>query len=200
MAGALQIARFLNKTLRVRAFSDSSKNGLQFNGKKEVRKIGFAVDSCLSVFEKAAREKCGMIIVHHGLIWKGDSFRSIADKRMSFLKKKGISLYGVHLPLDADRKYGNNIMLSNLLGIKRIRRFGVYKRQRIGFMGEFEKPISLAKAVKIIEKSLKTRCKVLKFGKSSLKTIGIISGGGSSMLIQAIDKKLDAYLTGELDL
>ena len=66
MAKLISITRFLNKELKIRSFQDSSKNGLQVKAKKEISKIGFAVDACLSTFEKAKKEKAGLLIVHHG--------------------------------------------------------------------------------------------------------------------------------------
>ena len=49
------ITSFLNKTLRVGKIKDASLNGLQVRSRKsgEIRKVGFAVDACISTFEKA---------------------------------------------------------------------------------------------------------------------------------------------------
>ena len=64
------IIKFLNKELKVSKIKDSSKNGLQVKGKNEVTKIAFGVDACMELFEKAKTNKCDLVIVHHGILWK----------------------------------------------------------------------------------------------------------------------------------
>jgi len=39
---------------------------------------------------------------------------------------------------------------------------------------------------------------VLDFGNEKIKNIGVVSGGGSSALNEAIDKDLDCFVTGEI--
>jgi putative NIF3 family GTP cyclohydrolase 1 type 2 len=41
---------------------------------------------------------------------------------------------------------------------------------------------------------------VLRFGKKRIKSIGIISGGGGSILREAVQERLDCFVVGEIDL
>ena len=133
MATLLAITRFLNKPLNIRNIPDNSKNGMQARGTKEVKKIGFAVDACMEVFNKAKEQDCDLIIVHHGILWKKSNVpKAQLEKRISFLKKHGISLYAAHLPLDLHPEYGNNIRLARLLGLKGLKGFGDYHKVMIG--------------------------------------------------------------------
>jgi dinuclear metal center YbgI/SA1388 family protein len=192
------IVNFLNKELNIKKIKDSSKNGLQVNSCKEVKKIAFAVDACMETFEKAKKEKCDLIVVHHGLFWKGKQlYKNQTKKRVRFLKKNKISLYAAHLPLDLNSKYGNNISLAKILNLKRIKPFGEYKKVIIGYKGEFGKKIRLNELEKKLNKELKTECKAYKFSDKKIKTIGIISGGGGSEFKDAVEQKLDCFLTGE---
>jgi len=192
-----KIVRFLNKELRIKKIKDSSRNGLQVKGKTQIRKIGFAVDACLSTFEKAKKQKCDMVIVHHGLKWKGQKYKELEKKRESFLKKNKISLYGVHLPLDAHYKYGNNIELCKILGLIKTKKFGRYHGVTVGYKGQFKKSITINKIAGILNKKIKTKCNVLPFGKKQIKTIGIVSGGGSDSVEDSVKEKLDCFLVGE---
>ncbi|MFC1522201.1 Nif3-like dinuclear metal center hexameric protein, partial [Elusimicrobiota bacterium] len=97
MAKLNDIVKFLNKELKIRKIKDSSKNGLQFKAGKEINKAGFAVDACLSTFEKAAKAGCDLLVVHHGLLWKKKRGWLLLKQRMRFLKKHKISLYAAHL-------------------------------------------------------------------------------------------------------
>lgn len=198
MASILSITRFLNKELNIRKIKDSSKNGLQVKASKDIRKIAFAVDACMEVFEKAKKYNCDLVVVHHGLFWKGKNiYVKQTKKRVSFLKKNKISLYAAHLPLDLHDKYGNNSSLANILNLKKIKPFGEYKKVIIGFKGEFGKQITLKKLEKKLNKELKTKCKAYNFSNKKIKTIGIVSGGGGSEFKDAEIEKLDCFLTGE---
>ena len=191
------IIKFLNEELKVSKIPDSSKNGLQVRGKNEVTKIAFGVDACMELFEKAQANKCDLVIVHHGLIWKPIKREELLKKRISYLKKNKISLYAVHLPLDAHAKYGNNIILSKMIGLKKIREFAKYHGTNIGYCGELDKPTTIKSLAVMINKKLKTRSNLLKFGKQKIKTVGVVSGKGIDSVSQAAKKKLDCLWTGE---
>ncbi|OGS19867.1 MAG: Nif3-like dinuclear metal center hexameric protein [Elusimicrobia bacterium RIFOXYA2_FULL_39_19] len=193
-----EIVKFLNKTLEVSRIKDSSKNGLQVKASNETNRIAFAVDACLDTFKKAKQQDCNMVVVHHGLLWKGskDSLKW-KEKNIAYLKKNRMSLYAAHLPLDKHNKYGNNIKLAELLGLSNIKEFGDYHGIKIGFSGRFKNPTSLYAVAGKIEKTLKTKCITVQGGKNKLKTIAIVSGGGSSALEEAILKKYDCFLIGE---
>jgi len=198
MAKAEDIAKFLNKELNVKKIKDSSKNGLQIKASKDIKKVGFAVDACLTTFEKAKKENVNLLIVHHGLLWKEHKDDAGLKKgRINFLKKNKISLYGCHLPLDMHKEYGNNIQLARLLNLKNIKKFGVYQKETIGYKGSFKKNTTVKKIAAELNRKIKTRCVILNFGNKNIRTIGIISGGGGSDLYQAYQKRLDCFLTGE---
>ncbi|MBR9676335.1 Nif3-like dinuclear metal center hexameric protein [Candidatus Woesearchaeota archaeon] len=197
MASLLAITRFLNKLLDIRNIPDNSRNGMQVNCRNDVKRIGFCVDASLEVFELAKKKKCDLIIAHHGILWKPQRYKKNLEKRISYLKKNKISLYGAHLPLDKHDKYGNNILLANFLGLKNIKEFGKYNRVAVGFMGVFPKPISLVSIKRLLDKKLRTNSYIKKNNDKLVKTIGIISGGGNSVIEEAIDKRLDCFLTGD---
>ena len=66
-----KIKNFLDKELKIKSIEDSSKNGLQVKSNKEIKKIGFAVDACMSTIERAKKSKVDLLIVHHGIKWAG---------------------------------------------------------------------------------------------------------------------------------
>ena len=97
MASNLQITRYLNKLLDIKNIPDSSKNGMQIRASDEIKKIGFAVDACMDVFEKAKKEKCDMVLVHHGLFWAGKPIlKVVLDERIKYLKEKRL-VYMLHI-------------------------------------------------------------------------------------------------------
>ena len=200
MVKARDIAKFLNKELNVRKIKDSSVNGLQVNDTKEIKKVGFAVDSCISTFEMAKKENVDLLIVHHGLKWKPKKRTFAIQRRENYLKKNKIALYGCHLPLDIHKKYGNGIILANMIGLNKTKNFGKYQGIFAGLSGKFKNQKKISEISKILNKKTNTKCRVFQFGKSKIKSIGIVSGGGGFAIEDAIKEKIDCLLTGEAKL
>lgn len=196
------ITDFLNKTLRVRKIKDSSVNGLQVRSRKAgaIRTVGFAVDACISSFEKAKKLGVDLLVVHHGIKWRPQKDRDLENKRAAYLTKNNIALYAAHLPLDLHEEYGNNMQLCRLLDVQGPRKFGKYHGIKIGYAGIFRKATSLDAAASVISEALNVDCRVFRFGKDRIRSIGIISGGGGSILKDAVTEKLDCFLVGEIDL
>jgi dinuclear metal center YbgI/SA1388 family protein len=196
------ITALLNKTLRVGKIKDASVNGLQVMSRKsgDIRKVGFAVDACISTFEKAKKLGVDLLVVHHGIKWRPQKDRDLETRRAAILKRSNIALYAAHLPLDLHGEYGNNIQLLRILGAQGPRKFGRYHGIKIGYTGAFKKAIKLDAAAGILNKKLHTDCRVFRFGKDRIRSIGIISGGGGSILKEAVALSLDCFLVGEIDL
>jgi len=196
------VAGFLNATLRTKKIKDSSVNGLQVpsRGSGEIRTIGFGVDACLSTFEKARKLGVELLVVHHGIKWKPQKDRALARSRAEYLKDNNMALYAAHLPLDLHEVYGNNMQLCGLLGVQDIRKFGRYHGIKIGYAGAFRNTASMDSIARSLNGTLETRCRIHRFGNKHIRSIGIISGGGGSMLRDAVAEQLDCFLVGELDL
>lgn len=191
-----KIVNFLDKELMIKRIKDKSRNGLQSKGRTVVKKIGFAVDACVSTLEKAKKQRVDLLIVHHGLKWVGipDSL-GLRKKALELHKKCGVSLYACHLPLDMHEVYGNNIQLANLLGLVSIKKFGRYHGRSIGYKGKFHKPVAVSQIKNLLDKRLHTNCKVFGFGKKKIRTVGIVSGGGHGSLKESL--QLDCLLIGD---
>jgi len=198
MANLNDIVKFLDKYLKTNEIEDDSWNGLQVEGKSDIKKIALCVSAGVDVFKKAKKENPDMIIVHHGIFWKkaNPSFRGWYKKRVGELLDNGISLYASHLPLDRHPKIGNNARLLDLLGAKIKDPMSEKSGQNIGWIGE-SRPLSLDKIVGIIEKILNTKCTLLDYGKKEVKRIGVVSGGAPFGVFEAIEKEVDLYITGD---
>jgi dinuclear metal center YbgI/SA1388 family protein len=191
------IVQYLNKLL-ASTIEDTSSNGLQVQGTEHISRIGLAVDACIDAYQKAVDLHCQMVIVHHGLIWNGIKYvTGHHHQHLKFLITHDLNLYAAHLPLDMHPKYGNNIQLANLLRLHSIQPFGIYSKQKIGYKGLLPKPKKLADIAKIYQKSIGGKYTILPFGKETIKTVGIISGGAGGDLLQAVEEELDLYITGE---
>lgn len=190
---------FLNKELNVRLLNrvDDSKNGLQVRGKKDVKKIALCVDACLDSFFKAKAAGCGMIICHHGLLWKEKRklLDSLLKKRIAFLKKNKISLYAAHLPIDCHPAYGNNSVICSKLGIKNLKKFGTYKHAVWGYIGTINTTFS--KLSHDAKKLFGNKAITLAFGKKKIRKVAVVSGGASFAVGEAATNGADCLIIGE---
>jgi dinuclear metal center YbgI/SA1388 family protein len=193
-----EIVRYLNTLLDIEKIKDSSCNGLQVEGVRAVRRVGLAVDACMAVYKKAAALRCQMLLVHHGLIWNGlTSITGHTLAHVKFLAGHGLNLYAAHLPLDLHPELGNNALLARALSCTSVLPFGLYKGMRIGFQGLLPRPMTTGEIGRACQRSIGGTFFTLDFGKKKNRSVAIVSGGGSDALPEAIEKKLDCFVTGE---
>ena len=196
------IVKKLNDKLNLSSFAgDVSNNGLQVEGKEEVKKIIFAVDASLELFEIAKERKADFIFVHHGISWGSEPRRitgSIA-KRLKVLLENNISLYAAHLPLDAHETLGNNANLAKFAGLAELTPWLKCDGSYIGFSGVLENPLTVNQIADKISFAIKANGNI--FGNKELvpKKVAICSGGGGSLaLSEALAVGADLLITGEM--
>lgn len=199
-----KVVKFLDEYLNIKACekNDNSWNGLQVEGKSEVKKIMFTTDAGIESFEKAAKIGADMIIVHHGIFWEANnpSIKDYTKKRVCMLLESGISLYAAHLPLDKHPVVGNNAQLLKILGFEQDenRPFGYYEGEYLSFIGKASNPKTVEQLAKILNKEIGAECKVLAFGPEKIRTVAICSGGaGYAQLDEAVSAGVDLYVTGD---
>lgn len=198
MIACEEIVSFLDVYLNAGKIADSSYNGLQVQGQKTVSKIAFGVSAGLEFFKQAAASGADTVVVHHGLLWgKEQPLVGLFRNRVAFLLEHNMNLLGYHLPLDLHPVVGHNACLIKACGVTGMEPFADYHGVKIGFKGETDAPLS--QLVDTLEKTCGTTANVLAYGPERIRRIGVVSGGGWSMLPQAIAEGLDLYVTGSID-
>ena len=199
-----ELVAYLDRTLCLADFSgDHSNNGLQVEGKPEVRRAAFAVDAALATFARAAELKADFLFVHHGLSWGSEPrrFTGMTARRLALLFRHEISLYGVHLPLDAHPELGNNAGLAELLGLRNRQPYFEYDGVRIGIVGELPQPQTDRELAARLERALAAPAE---FGgpprsQRCLRLAICSGGGGLGALEAAAAAGADTLITGEFD-
>jgi dinuclear metal center YbgI/SA1388 family protein len=100
-----------------------------------------------------------------------------------------------HLPLDAHPEVGNNIELARGIGLNVEDRFGEYEGQAIGFWGELQ--VTRGELSARLERFLGSEPFLIAAGPEAVRRVGVVTGGGASMISQARDAGLDTFVTGE---
>lgn len=203
MASLQKIVSFLDQEMKLDEWSeDSSLNGLQFEGRAEVRRIGATVDACGYSFHRAAAQRVDFLLVHHGLFWKPvrkiDRFVGAYKKTIQTLYDNEMSVYACHLPLDAHPKYGNNVLIAKAVGLLRIKPFVEYAGKPIGYYGELAKPIALNALAAKVSAFCGGKANVLDYGKKVIRRVGVVSGAASEAYDPSIELGLDVLITGEV--
>ena len=194
-----EVLKFWDTYLDIAHIPDASHNGLQVQAVHSLRKIVFGVSACQELFEKAHACKADLVCVHHGLLWGQEQpITGLFGARVKYLLQNNLGLAAYHLPLDKHPQIGNNACFMRAMGAQAIYPFGEYHGVQIGFAGHV-KAQPLAQMVSLLEKFCAHPAQVLAFGPQEIQTVGVVSGGGYSMLPQAIAQKLDVYVTGTLD-
>lgn len=199
MVNSADVLHFLDTYLDIAHIPDASHNGLQVEGKANVNKIVFGVSASLELFKQAQYAGADLIVVHHGLLWGQEQpITGLLKERIALLLQAQMGLAGYHLPLDKHPVVGHNACLMRAIGAVTPQPFGEYHGNAIGFSGRVaSRP--LVDLVKQLEDFCQTRAQVLAYGPEKIESVGIVSGGAHSILPQAIEQKMDLYVTGVLD-
>ncbi len=195
-----ELTTYLDGFLEIDAFPDASLNGLQVENSENVEKIGLAVDACQEAILKAVEERCGLLIVHHGLFW-GKELRIIDNhfQRIRALIMADMALYAVHLPLDAHLEVGHNIEIARKIGLTDIKPFAPYHGKPIGVKGVLPEPLSSGDAARSLEKSIGHCSGMLEFGPKEIRTVGIVAGSATDpdLFKEMKVEGIDVFVTGE---
>lgn len=73
-----ELDAYLNQCLEVPKFRDYCPNGLQVEGRADVRRIVSGVTASLAFLEAAAAAGAAAVLVHHGYLWSGEDARLAA--------------------------------------------------------------------------------------------------------------------------
>ena len=208
----------LNTLLQPERFTDYGPNGLQVEGKAQIRKIVSGVTASRALIEAAIDAKADAIFVHHGLFWRGQTgvVAGWMKERLKLLLAHDVNLFAYHLPLDAHPELGNNAQVGQKLGFITPKAFerGEVKNfgdQNLGWMVSIEQnalktlqnPENPENLKKHLEKTLKRHVAGVFIDSSAINNIAIkniawCSGGAQSYFEAAIAAGADAFITGEM--
>jgi dinuclear metal center YbgI/SA1388 family protein len=194
-----ELAALLDGWLEPARFSDVAENGLQVEGREEVRRVVCGVTASQALIDRAVTDRADAIVVHHGLVWGGGMRRLTGwlGQRVRTLMAAEISLLAYHLPLDAHPTLGNNAGLAEVLGVTvAAEPFGAYRGQTIGLRGRLA-GASFADLLARLRAGVGEPVCAVGDPDRRVETIGLCTGGAPELLHEAIEAGLDCYVTGE---
>lgn len=189
----------LDAELQPERFHDYGPNGLQVEGRAEIRKIVSGVTASRALIDAAIAAGADALFVHHGLFWRGQKavITGWMKERVAHLLAHDVNLIAYHLPLDAHRTLGNNAQLARVLGLRPLSYFG---DQELGVLGEradgdaFADTDALARHVQ----TALGRPVLAVGGERPIRRVAWCTGGAQGFFEGAIAAGADAFITGEV--
>lgn len=195
------LVAYTDRLLAVTEFNDYCPNGLQVQGRAEVKTLVGGVTACQALLDAAIAAGADALLVHHGYFWKGEDPRivGIRYQRLSTLLRHDLSLLAYHLPLDAHPVYGNNAQLAALLDLSVEDYFGPPGRgPAIGCVGRLATPLSGPAFAAHIAAKLARQSLHIPGAAPLIRRLAWCTGAAQSYLETALEHGVDAFLTGEI--
>lgn len=204
MAKLIELVQYLDSELRTSEVPDydAAFNGLQLANDGSVARVAAAVDFSGDTVAAALREKANLLLVHHGMFWRGQE--PLVGKSYDRLRSAiagGLAIYSSHIPLDLHPELGNNVLLAAELQLKATETFGRYSGVEIGVMGTSELPTAtLVDRLREYSARYSTTAVSTPFPKDHrTRRWAIITGAGASSatLAEARERGVDTLIVGE---
>ena len=171
--------------------------GLMVGSKnKEVKIIYLCLDLTREEMDEALKNNADMIVTHHPLLFHPLYSIDLDNDPGSIIKDlvvNDIPLYAMHTNFDAVRM---NDFLGMKLGLSDLSILS--EKENCGVIGKIDK-MKLIDFIDVVKKEFELK-EVSYVGDENIiiETVGLAAGSGSSMMVDALLKNVDIYLTGDL--
>ncbi len=195
-----QLVAYLDDLLEAESLQDVGVNGLQVAGPQEVERVATAVSASAELFSQVAEWGADTVLVHHGILWRGDEPVRIAGsfrRRLHLLFEHELNLIAYHLPLDRHPAHGNAAVLARELGLDQLEPFGSFGGVALGVAGVFPNPVPAEDLFRRVRAACGQEPQIFPGGPERVASVGIVTGGAAAAFDEAVAAGLDAYITGE---
>ncbi|CAM5188179.1 Nif3-like dinuclear metal center hexameric protein [Alishewanella longhuensis] len=195
-----QLVNFIDETLNSARIKDYCPNGLQVEGKAQIRTLVTGVTASQALLEQAVALHADAVLVHHGYFWKNEAMPVVGMKkrRLALLLQHDINLLAYHLPLDVHAELGNNAQLGNILGVQQAE--PVLTAEPLGVLqqGRLAVATPLATLAERLSQTLGREVLVEDAGIGLVQNIAWCTGGGQGYIEQAAAAGAHLFVTGEV--
>lgn len=200
MVALEELVSYTSTLLNSAAFQDYCPNGLQVEGRGEVRRLVSGVTASQALVDAAVAAGADALLVHHGYFWKGEDpcVTGMKRRRIARLLAADMSLLAYHLPLDTHPEFGNNAQLAQVLGFPIEGWFGDGRGPAIACHGTLPQPLPGAACAAHIAARLGRAPQFIAGGDHLIRRIGWCTGAAQSYIEAAAALGLDAFVSGEL--
>ena len=200
MVSLKTLVDYTNTLLSPDSFSDYCPNGLQVEGRPEIRAIASGVTASQALVDAAIEAGADALLVHHGYFWKGEDacITGMKRRRLERLLGSGTSLLAYHLPLDAHPEVGNNAQLAQRLGVAAQGSFGNDGGLQLGQYAELAQPLTGQALADHLHACLGRAPQYIAGADGPISRVGWCTGAAQSYIEAAVEQGLDAFISGEI--
>jgi len=196
----------LDHLLKPSLFKDYCPNGLivkAVEGNPDVKGVVTGVSLRLDLIAAAVELGANVIVVHHpNGFWNSEKDKRILDDVNNYTRtliRMGISLFGYHLPLDANLAVGNNAQIYDGMGLEpniaMSRMFGYEPSRFMDNIGYIGSGIVTDEILKVV---FPHGFQSFNFVSGKEYKVAICSGSGTSGLQEAHELGCNMFVTGEI--
>ncbi len=200
MAKLSDILAFLNERMKIDSFPDfeGSYNGLQFENSGKVTKLAAATDCGIAEITAAKNWGADFLLVHHGMFWNNPlPITGASYEKFKMLLNADMAVFSVHLPLDADKEFGDSSLIAKKLGLEIVGGAFNYKGEDISIVCKAPKG-GRRELAKRLQKIFPKTFKAFEFGSENPKNLIICAGSGSTSIMHLNEEGADTMICGEL--
>ena len=96
MSTIQQLSNYCAQYLKIQDFRDYCPNGLQVEGRTEVKKLATGVTASLSFIEQALEWGADALLVHHGYFWKNEDVSQAMQSTEAVEPRELVDFPGSH--------------------------------------------------------------------------------------------------------
>jgi len=192
-----ELTHYTQQLMHVERFKDYCPNGLQIEGRQDIRKIVSGVTASMALLQAAHKANADLILVHHGYFWRNEDARIVGFKRnrIAYLMKNDLNLMVYHLPLDAHAELGNNVQFGKLLGLNAVDYAG---DENLVAYAELEAAITLGDFLLRIESCLHRTPMCIGDSNKLVKKVAWCTGAAQDYIETAAALGVDVFISGEI--
>ncbi|HMV00175.1 MAG TPA: Nif3-like dinuclear metal center hexameric protein [Rhodocyclaceae bacterium] len=192
-----ELVGYLDQLLECGRFRDYCPNGLQVEGRPEIRCIVAGVTASQALLDEAVARGADAVLVHHGYFWRGEDGRvtGIRRRRLATLLAADLNLLAYHLPLDAHPEFGNNAQLARRAGWLPEGRFG---EQDLGWVGRPAEPCSAGEMAARLRAAVAREPMLIGDAGRRVGRVAWCTGAAQGFFESAIALGADLFVSGEI--
>ena len=194
------LVQLLEQELQTGMIKDYCPNGLQVEGKSQIKKIIAGVTASQALLDAAVAAGADAVMVHHGYFWKGEDARitGMKRRRLQTLLGNDISLLAYHLPLDVHPVLGNNAQLAHKLGLTQWSAVAAVSPAGVLMQGTLTDAVPAAAIAHRLEQQLGRAVLHNAVLDRPVRTLAWCTGGGQSYIDAAYEAGADLFISGEV--
>jgi len=150
----------------------------------------------------AGGRRNALLFVHHPMAWDINSrpvFSDVSRDTLRLFGGREISIYNLHVPLDAVGPYGTGVRLAEALGVRAVGEFYEYHGVNVGVVGETD-CLSVFELKRRFEAAVGHTVSLYPYGEDAINggRVALVAGGGNDASVYPYLREIGitAYITG----